>query len=145
MTRSLGTRLVTVRALWLLVSLSFRADPLAALLLCVAMPTSYLSPAAGAVATKFLVDNAVNGDTTAAIWAGVFAALAVLIAAGSLKVEVYLSYTIDKKVSALVQRRLARRWSCCRASSTTSVPTTSMRCSSFATTPASSAPGCSRC
>ena len=107
MTRSPRERLVSVRALWLLVSLSFRADPLAALLLCLAMPTSYLSPAAGAVATKFLVDNAVDGDPTAVIWAAVFAALAVLIAAGALKIEVYLSYTLDKKVSALVQRRLA--------------------------------------
>ncbi|MGH3490058.1 MAG: ATP-binding cassette domain-containing protein [Actinopolymorphaceae bacterium] len=38
---------------------------------------------------------------------GVLAGLAVLAAAGSLKLEVYLSYTIDKKVNALVQRRVA--------------------------------------
>jgi ATP-binding cassette, subfamily B, bacterial len=100
-------RPLTLRALWLMVSLSFKADPLGAILLCLAMPTYYLSPAAGAVATKLLVDAALAGQTVMAVGAGVFAGLAVLAAAGSLKLEVYLSYTINKKVDALLQRRVA--------------------------------------
>ena len=100
-------RPLTWRAFRLMVSLSFRADPVGAALLCVAMPTYYLSPAAGAVATKLLVDAAVQGRTTAAVWAGVLAGLAVLAAAGSLKLEVYLSHTMEKKVNALVERQIA--------------------------------------
>ncbi|HEY6740281.1 MAG TPA: ABC transporter ATP-binding protein [Actinopolymorphaceae bacterium] len=97
----------TLRAFWLMVSLSFRADPLGATLLCLAMPTYYLSPAAGAIGTKFLIDAAVQGRISDAIWAGVFAGFAVLAAAGSLKIEVYLSHSLEKKVGALVQRRMA--------------------------------------
>ncbi|WP_020576506.1 ABC transporter ATP-binding protein [Actinopolymorpha alba] len=100
-------RPLTLRAFWLMVSLSFRADPLGSVLLCVAMPTYFLAPAAGAVATKLLVDAAGEGRTTAAVWAGVFAGLAALAATASLKLEVYLSYTLEKKVNALVERRLA--------------------------------------
>ncbi|MEQ7125988.1 ABC transporter ATP-binding protein [Actinopolymorpha sp. B11F2] len=107
MTGPRDRRPFTLRALWLMVSLAFRADPVGAFLLCLTMPTYYLSPAAGAVATKLLVDAALRGQTAMVAWAAVFAGFAVLAAAGSLKLEVYLSYTIDKKVNALVQRRVA--------------------------------------
>lgn len=97
----------TLRAFWLTISLSFRADPRGAALLCLAMPTYYLSPAAGAVAVKLLVDAAVGGDTGAAVWAGLLGVAAVAAAIVSLKLEMYLSHSIEHKVNALVERRLA--------------------------------------
>jgi ABC-type multidrug transport system fused ATPase/permease subunit len=96
------------RSLWLLISLSFRADPISSTLLCLSVPANYLAPAGGAVATKLLVDAATGGRWgTAALWAGVLAGLVVLATVGSLKVNTYLAYVLEKRVTAYVERHVA--------------------------------------
>ncbi len=98
-----------LRSLWLMVSLSFEADPKGAALLCVSGPAGYLAPTAGALATKQLVDAVVSGRPGLAVVAASLAGLAVLGTLGNLLLVVYLIHAIGKKVDALVERRLVEQ------------------------------------
>jgi ATP-binding cassette, subfamily B, bacterial len=95
------------RAFRLMIRLAFEADRWGSALLCLSIPSNYLAPTLGAVATKSLVDAAVAGDTATAVVAGVLAALMVACTLGSFVLDIYLIHAIGKKVDALVERRLA--------------------------------------
>lgn len=99
---------LSFRAYWMMISLAFRADPFGAILLCIVGPAGMVAPAIGALAAKLVVDAAVEGALSAAIWAGVLGALSVLATLTATQVQIYLIHAMGEKINVLVERQLAQ-------------------------------------
>lgn len=99
----------TMRAIALMTSVAFKADPLAALLLCISVPAAYLGPTFGALAARALVDAGAGGNVNGAIAAGALATVAIISIVGAFILNVYLVHALGKKIDALVEKRVAHQ------------------------------------
>lgn len=100
---------LSLRAIGIMISSSFAADRWGSILLCLANPAQMLAPAAGAVATKVLLDSAIDGEVATAVLAGVLAALAVALTLATSVLSIYLVHATGEKIDAYIERQLAER------------------------------------